>query len=80
MTEKTTGDFLPHQPGCLHSFSIKGDVDPTLCGSKGRWDKDLEEEFTRDYMETPSGSKYFEMRSGVQGSTKTKPHQCLSYF
>lgn len=79
MIEKRTGDFLLHQAGCLHSSSIKDDVDPTLCGSKGRWDKDLEEEFTRDYMETVSGSRNFEIRSRVQGSTETKPHQCLSY-
>lgn len=79
MIEKKTGDFLPHQAGCLHSSFIKDDVDPTLCGSKGRWDKDLEEEYTQDYMETASGSRYFEMRSRVQRGTKTKPHKCLSY-
>lgn len=77
--EKTMGDFLAHPAGCLHSSSRKDDVDPTLCRSRGRWDKDLEEEYTKDYMETASGSRYFEIRSRVQKSTKTNPHKCLSY-
>lgn len=79
MIEKTMGDFLPHQAGCLHSSSIKDDVDPALCRSKGRWDKAFEEEYTKDYMETASGSRFFQIRSRVQGATESKPHKCLSY-
>lgn len=65
MIEKTMGDFLAHQAGCLHCSSIKDDVTPTLCRSKGRWDKDLEEEYTKDYMET--ASRYFVIRIESRG-------------
>lgn len=72
--------FFPHQAGDLHSSLIKDDVDPTHCGYKGRWDKDLEEEYIKDYMEAAAGSRTLETRSKVQEGTTTKPHKCLSYY